>query len=112
MTDYYQGAPPPAGGQGQPGMHAPQMPGQQIDTRRALANAVASECARGGWRVESQTEVNAILAKGQRTSHGLHLFLTLITLGLWLFVWIPMLIVNREQRLILNVDMYGNVTRA
>jgi hypothetical protein len=36
-----------------------------VDTRRALANAVASECARGGWRVESQTEVNAILAKGK-----------------------------------------------
>ena len=83
-----------------------------IDTKRALANAVATECARGGWRVESQTDVNAILAKGKRTSHGLHIFLSIITAGLWLFVWGPLWYMNREQRLILNVDEYGNITRA
>lgn len=83
-----------------------------LDPRRALANAVASECARGGWRVESQTDVNAILAKGKRTSHGLHLFLTIITVGLWGVVWIAMAIVNRESRLILSVDEYGNIVRS
>ncbi|MGI8625252.1 MAG: hypothetical protein ACR2J5_01580 [Geodermatophilaceae bacterium] len=70
---------------------------ESIDTRRALANAVASECARGGWRVESQTEVNAILAKGKRTSHGLHLFLTLITVGFSVLVWVPMWWINRDD---------------
>ena len=85
---------------------------ESVDTRRALANAVASECARGGWRVESQTDVNAILAKGKRTSHGLHIFLTIITAGMWLPVWGVMWFVNREQRLILNVDEYGNITRS
>ncbi len=83
-----------------------------IDTRRALANAVASECARGGWRVESQTDVNAILAKGKRTSHGLHVFLSVISVGLWLPVWGVLWYLNREQRLVLNVDEYGNITRA
>jgi hypothetical protein len=83
-----------------------------VDTRRALANAVASECARGGWRVESQTEVNAILAKGKRTSHGLHIFLSIITAGFWLPVWAIMWFMNREQRLILGVDEYGNITRS
>ncbi len=83
-----------------------------VDTKRALANAVAGECARGGWRVESQTEVNAILAKGKRTSHGLHIFLSIITAGAWLLVWGPLWYFNREQRLILNVDEYGNITRA
>lgn len=84
----------------------------KVDTRRALANAVASECARGGWRVESQTDVNAILAKGKRTSHGLHIFLSIITAGFWLPVWGILWYLNREQRLILNVDEYGNITRA
>jgi hypothetical protein len=83
-----------------------------IDTRRALANAVAGECARGGWRVESQTDVNAILAKGKLVSHGLHIFLSMITVGAWLPVWGVLWYVNREQRLILNVDAYGNITRA
>jgi hypothetical protein len=83
-----------------------------VDTRRALANAVAGECARGGWRVESQTDVNAILAKGKRVGHGLHIFLSIITAGMWLPVWGVLWYVNREQRLILNVDEYGNITRA
>ena len=83
-----------------------------VDTKRALANAVASECARGGWRVESQTDVSAILAKGKRTSHGLHIFLSVFTLGFWLFVWPVLWWMNREQRLILAVDVYGNITRA
>jgi len=83
-----------------------------VDTRRALANAVASECARGGWRVESQTDINAILAKGKRTSHGIHIFLSIITVGLWLLVWGPLWYLNREQRLVLQVDEYGNITRA
>ncbi len=83
-----------------------------VDTRRALANAVASECARNGWRVESQTDVNAILAKGKRTSHGLHLVLSILTLGIWLLVWPVVWYLNREKRLVLNVDQYGNITRA
>ncbi len=82
------------------------------DTKRALANAVASECARGGWRVESQTDVNAILAKGKRTSHGLHLVLSILTAGIWLLVWPVVWYLNREKRLVLNVDQYGNITRA
>ncbi len=66
----------------QPGQSG--QPGQPggVDTKRALANAVASECARGGWRVESQTDVNAILAKGKLTSHGVHIFLSSITAGI------------------------------
>lgn len=100
--------------EGQPSYDPPPYPPQQphVDTRRALANAVASECARGGWRVESQTEVNAVLAKGRRTSHGLHLVLSILTAGVWLLVWPVVSYLNREQRMILNVDQYGNITRA
>lgn len=96
----------------QPGQSGQRAQPSGIDTKRALSNAVASECARGGWRVESQTDVNAILAKGKRTSHGLHIFLSFITLGFWLLVWPVVWWLNREQRLVLQVDEYGNITRA
>lgn len=36
-------------------------------------------------------------ASKSRTSHGLHLFLTIITAGLWAPVWIIVTIVNRGK---------------
>jgi hypothetical protein len=60
--------------------------------------------------VESQSDYQAVLAKGKRTSHGLHLFLTIITAGLWGIVWLVTWLVNREHRQIANVDEYGNVS--
>ena len=79
------------------------------DERKAiLARTVTNEVARG-WRVESQSDYQAILMKGKRTSHGLHIFLSIITAGLWLIVWaIMVFVVNKERREILTVDDYGN----
>ncbi len=35
----------------------------------------------------------------KRTSHGLHLFLTIITFGAWgVFVWLPLTIIHKFQR--------------
>lgn len=80
------------------------------DRAQTLAIAVSQEVS-AGWRVESQTATNAILAKGKRTSHGLHLFLTIITGGMWAVVWIGMAIFNKRQSMSLTVDPYGNVLR-
>jgi hypothetical protein len=65
-----------------------------------------------GRRVESQSDYQAVLVRGKRTSHGLHLFLTIVTAGLWAFVWIPMVFINRDRREIVNVDEWGNVSVA
>lgn len=78
------------------------------ERKAALARAVANE-VRNGWHVESQTDYQAVLRKGQRTSHGLHIFLSFITLGLWLIVWGAMVLVNRSRHLVIDVDAYGNV---
>lgn len=80
------------------------------DTRRALANAVGVEVSQG-WRVESQTDMQAILVKGKHTNHVLHGFLTLITAGLWAVIWLLFYLLNRRQTLILSVDEYGNILR-
>ncbi len=78
--------------------------------KRALANAVQRDVA-AGWRVESQTDVTAVMVKGKPTSHLLHLVLSAITCGLWLFVWPVVVWINRAQHVVLSVDDYGNVLR-
>lgn len=76
--------------------------------KRNLANAVATNVAQG-YRVESQTDETAVLVKGQQTNHVLHLILSLLTCGFWAIVWIAMVVINKERRIILRLDDYGNV---
>lgn len=78
------------------------------ERKAALARAVANE-VRSGWHVQSQTDYQAVLVKGKRTSHGLHVFLTLITLGFWIPVWAVVWYMNRDQHRVIDVDPYGNV---
>ncbi len=78
--------------------------------KRALANAVQRDVA-AGWRVESQTDTTAVMAKGKPINHLLHLVLSAITCGLWLFVWPVVWWINRDQHIVLNVDDYANVLR-
>ena len=63
-----------------------------------------------GMRVESQGDYQAVLIKGRRVNHILHLILTLVTAGLWAVVWIILVIVGGEKRHIVRVDEFGNVT--
>jgi hypothetical protein len=78
------------------------------ERKALLARTVTNEVARG-WRVESQSDYQAVLLKGKKTSHGLHLFLSIITAGLWLIVWaIMVFVVNKERREVIGVDEYGN----
>lgn len=82
------------------------------DQRAAvLAQAVVKEVGRG-HRVESQTNLQAILVKGKRPNHVLHLLLSVLTVGIWaIFVWLPLAIFMSEKRIVLQVDDFGNVLR-
>ena len=79
-----------------------------VERKAMLAQAVAKSVLEG-WNVQAQTDFQAVMVKGKRTSHGLHLFLSIITLGAWLFVWTIVWYSNREQHLVIDVDPYGNV---
>ena len=75
-----------------------------------LGNALRYQTSHG-WRVTSQSQTDAQLEKGKHTSHGLHIFLSIITLGLWaIFVWLPLTIFAGLKRRRVAVDAYGNVT--
>lgn len=62
-----------------------------------------AEQVRKGWRVESQSEHQAVLVKGHRPNHILHLLLSIFTLGLWIPVWILVTLLSREKRKVVTV---------
>ena len=77
--------------------------------KEALSLRVSSMVSRDGMRVESQSDYQAVLVKGKRVNHILHLILTLITLGMWGFVWILLVIIGGERRSVVRVDEFGNI---
>ncbi len=78
------------------------------DERKALLAQAIANWVRGGWHVESQTDYQAVMVKGHRPNHILHLILTIVTLGIWAIVWILVTILGGEKRAVVSVDEYGN----
>lgn len=62
-----------------------------------------------GYRVESRLSGQIVLVKGKRPSHVLHLLLSLITVGLWLPVWLCIGVFGGEKRRVVSVDHCGLV---
>jgi hypothetical protein len=77
------------------------------ERKEALARAIHTQVAQGA-RVETQGDYQAILVRGHRVNHVLHLILTLVTLGLWVFVWIALALFGGEKRMTVSVDEWGN----
>lgn len=71
-----------------------------------LAQQIAAQ-AMQGWRVESRSEFQAVLVKGQPVNHILHLLISVFTLGLWLPVWIFLSVFAGQRRRMLVIDEYG-----
>ena len=74
-----------------------------------LNRAIQAELVRGG-RIESQTGSSAVVVRGNRVNHILHLLLTVFTLGLWVIVWLIISASGGERRRVVSADQYGNVT--
>jgi Ca2+/Na+ antiporter len=79
------------------------------EERKAFLAQAVTSWIRQGWRVESQSDYQAVLVKGHRPNHILHLLLSIFTLGLWLVVWIIVALAGGEKRRVINVDQYGNI---
>ena len=82
------------------------------DERKALLARAVADRVHMGWRVESQTDYQATMAKGKNHSHGIHLFLTIVTACLWLLVWIPLAVFGGEKRAVLSIDESGRLRTA
>lgn len=83
------------------------------EERQELLATTVNGYVRDGYRVESQTPHQAIVVKGRRPNHLLHLILSILTVGLWLlFVWLPLVVFGGEKRRVITVDTFGHVQTA
>ncbi|MFN0155520.1 MAG: hypothetical protein ACKVUT_14195 [Gaiella sp.] len=82
---------------------------KSADERKAMLARTVSNQVAAGWRIESQSDYQAIFLKGRHVRHILHLVLSILTVGVWLPVWLVMWAVYREHRQIAEVDEYGNI---
>jgi hypothetical protein len=71
---------------------------QQQPTRDEAFDAQVASYLTQGWRIESRTAHSAVMVKGKPVNHILHLLLTLVTVGLWLPVWIFLTVARGEKR--------------
>jgi hypothetical protein len=79
------------------------------ERKAALAEAI-TRFVSNNYRVESQSETQAVMVRGNRPNHLLHFIIGFVTLGLWwLFVWLPLTIWGGEERRMLSVDTFGEV---
>ena len=85
------------------------------DRKRKLADYIRVSCAKG-WVVESQNDFNAVLFSGKKCNHTLHALITfvggLFTCGvllLWGIPWIVFAFTQFEERMILNIDEFGEI---
>jgi hypothetical protein len=87
----------------------PTTPAMPAEERKALLDSALARAGGRGWRIEHRSDFQAMIAKGHRVNHILHLILSIITFGLWLIVWILMGVFGGEKRAMVTVDEYGNV---
>ena len=83
------------------------------DERRAALARRLAVLAPDGWQVESESEFQAVVVRVKRPNHILHLVLSVITLGLWLPVWLVLALKKKERgRMVLAVNEAGEVRGA
>ena len=77
------------------------------ERKEALSRLITSQLSQG-WRIESQSDFQAVLLRGHGVNHVLHLLITFFTVGLWGIVWIALVLLGGEKRQVAQVDEWGN----
>ena len=87
-------------------------------SQRARAERLADMISRhtlSGWVIidRDDREATAVLAlPAKPANHVLHLLITFLTCGLWVFVWLILVLgEQKEQRVRLSIDNFGNATQ-
>jgi hypothetical protein len=80
------------------------------DHRRAiLAAVVTDEVAHHLARVETMMEYQGVLLYGGQVNHVMHALMALVTCGVWLIVWLLLVVFSEPRRRVIWVDDVGNV---
>lgn len=61
-----------------------------------------------GYRVFVATPERVVLVRGRPVNHALHFVATLLTAGLWLMVWIPLIIWGGERIVTVSINHETN----
>ncbi len=77
--------------------------------RELLAQEITRQLAKGNRRLESQSDLSAVIVTGRPVNHILHLLLTLVTVGIWLIPWAIMHNFAGESRELIAIDDAGNI---
>ena len=84
--------------------------GTKTDSERKQSLAVTvTNLVAQGRRVESQSDFQAVLVRGRRPNHLMHMLLTFFTFFLWSIPWIVISLTGGEKRETVIVDEWGNV---
>jgi hypothetical protein len=78
------------------------------EQRKAMLDSALNLYGAKGFRIENRSDYQATVSKGKETRHVLHIVLTVITLGAWLLVWIPLWLITGIRRRMVTIDDYGN----
>jgi hypothetical protein len=60
-------------------------------------------------RIESQSDVQAVIVFGRKPNHLLHFLIGVFTLGAWWIVWLILSIAQTETKRMITVDEAGRV---
>ncbi len=83
------------------------------DERRSeLLDQVLAQKTLQGSTVVHRADHYAVISVGSKPNHVLHLLLSILTLGLWLIVWLIVAIAGGESQYAITVDEHGTVTQA
>lgn len=81
---------------------------QSAEKRKATLERQLRPYAAQQWRIETRSDFQATIAKGERVHHTLHLILTILTM-VWGIVWAWLVVFRGIERRMITVDEYGNV---
>lgn len=75
----------------------------------ALERAIQDQILNNKATLLVQNSRGAVLGYRQPVSHFAHAVMTVVTAGLWAIIWAYCALTQREDRVMLDVDLWGNV---
>lgn len=78
--------------------------------RELLATEVSRQLGFGNRRLESYSDLSAVIVIGKPVNHLLHFLVMVMTVGIWGLVWLLLVLTGGERRELVRVDDSGRVT--
>ena len=81
----------------------------RVPDGKPTIDSIVQERIAQGWRVAERRETDVVIEKGEKIPHGTHIFLTVVSFGLWGAIYGLHLIVGGLKRR--RVELHRGVVR-